>query len=277
MVKGFTDKQGKFRPTGNNGTSSKDKSIETTGVKLDRQDRRQKFTTTGIEPSRLSLTIGVQEENIASGEEVIEKFQKALDERDDDFFKGKSIQAFIDDNSEGVTSKWLENLGRDEHLFRDFLDNRLDKTKGEWNLAVPISTFGAYEDSLSGNYTTMSYKGRLWWARIHPEDFLDLASNVGTFDEKTIMTRQDDIKNGKQISTPQLDLTWNEDQKKWAVRGHEGRHRAEASKREGLSAIPVWLETDIEIWQMTEEQENALKEIQDEGINALSFITEQAG
>jgi len=34
MAKGFTDKNGKFRPTGNSGTSSREKTIETSGTQL---------------------------------------------------------------------------------------------------------------------------------------------------------------------------------------------------------------------------------------------------
>ena len=53
MAKGFKDSSGKFHPTGNNGTSSRDKSISTSGVKIQPLSRIQsKFTEEDIEGGR---------------------------------------------------------------------------------------------------------------------------------------------------------------------------------------------------------------------------------
>jgi len=285
MVKGFTDEKGKFHPTGNNGgkNAPDGKSIEPTGMKIGKQeekfdlrhDRRKHILTTGeILASRLSLTVEEQQENMERGEEIIDLFQQAIDERDDDFFNGRSVRSFIDTHGADVSDKWIENLGRDEDQFKEFLDNRLEKRKGEWNLAVPIPTDGAFEDQLASNYTTKSYKGRIWWAKIKPEVFLELASPVGTFTEDAVSKYQDSIRTAQPVSTPQLDLSWDDDSKKWKVSSHEGRHRSQASVKEGLSEIPVWLETRREIWEMTEEQENQLKDIIANGITSDSFIPE---
>lgn len=274
MVKGFTDDKGRFRPTDNNGgESSKEKSVEPEGISL-RDSRRQFFTTTGIQPARLSLTEEEQEENIMRGKEIVEEFQQVLDEREDNSFDGRSIERFIEGNSQDVQDRWFENLGRDEDKFREFLDNRLEKKKGVWNLAVPISTDGLSEDSLASNYTTKSNKGRMFWGKISPEDFLALASPVGTFTEKVVESRQKQIKEGQPISTPFLDISWDKNLSKWRIRSHEGRHRAEASRREGLDEIPVWLESNEELWSMTEEQENSLIEALSGTISRFSFISE---
>lgn len=281
MVKGFM-KDGKFRPTGDNGeSSSKQKSIEPDGMKIVFASAEDIERAKSGDPRgnrnihrRLSLTKDEQEENIERGELIIEEFQTALEQRDDDFFEGKSIQEFLDKNNKEVTKRWLEQLGRDEDKFREFLDNRLEKSKGVWNLAIPISTEDANEDGLASNYTTKSNKGRLFWGKISPDDFLTLASPVGMFSEEVVVSRQKQIQEGQPIDTPFLDITWDENSMRWRIRSHEGRHRAEASRREGLDKIPVWLESDDELWAMTEEQENSLIEALSGTISEFSFIPE---
>lgn len=285
MVSGFKDKNDVFHPTGNDGgkKSPENKSIEPKPMKIvfatDEQIQRAKSGDPRGNRNihqRLSLTKEEQEENIESGISIIVEFQTALDQREDDFFEGKTIDEFLENQNPEVRERWLEQLGRDEDKFREFLDNRLQKKKGVWNLAIPISTQGANEDGLSSNYTTKSNKGRIFWGNISPEDFLELASPVGTFSEEIVEIRQKQIRDGKPIDTPFLDITWDDIVKRWKVRSHEGRHRSEASRREGLDNIPVWIELDESIWELNNEQEDALNNSLSGIITTSSFVRENA-
>lgn len=72
---------------------------------------------------------------------------------------------------------------------------------------------------------------------MHPQDFLDLAAPM-TFAPERVDFLKKVIGNGEVMALPYIEMTVMED-RTCRITGHEGRHRAEASRQLGIDRIPV--------------------------------------
>lgn len=289
MAKGFKDDDGFFHPfTVKRGKIKPDiMSIEpngTTEIFLSNSERAKvdQGNTRIIRNNLriLSETPDEQEKNIIKGEKILNDFQSLEDAEG----SGLSYISWVEGQNQDVKEHWLENFGRDEDEIREFIDNRLENKKNSWNFANPFfaekigetdtmrSLFT--EDFLGSGLLDKSNKGGLYWSNITPEDFLSLATDLP--DEGDIDELQKRIQEGLPISTPLFSISWNEDEETWQVGSHEGRHRSVASVNEGLPLIPVAIEPDIPIWEMTEQQDRSLKNALLGGVSRFSFIGERS-
>lgn len=82
---------------------------------------------------------------------------------------------------------------------------------------------------------------RSWWAEMSPSRFLSLAMPLPAGFERKASLRflQRQWKESGKVAPPQLDVSWDERERSWLVRGHEGRHRAMIAKKNGAATIPV--------------------------------------
>ena len=247
-MKGFKDKHKKFHPiTEQKGIRKlRNRSTKTKGVLI-----RKK-----IEPRSFHRWIGkTKEENekfIKNSKKIIDDFSSA---------SGGTVQKWLNSQLKDVAQRNRAVIGRDKDIIKPFLENRLSSKKGKWNLAIPIPSKDEKGRTIVEDLpfiTTSMNKGKVRWESMSPQEFLQLASSENfesDSSKQTIESLRESIREAKPIETPFFEITWKDG--RWKIRGHEGRHRAEASRLEGLESIPVIIEADIGVYQMDEIQERS--------------------
>jgi len=133
MAKGFKDSSGKFHPTGNNGTSSRDKSVETKGMKMMKVLNIEEPLSESSSSRKIqALTEKMQSPDAVLTEREINFMKNSLNRQPDFSTRDSELQEMIDvlDNNEdglaitaGQTVKGLDWLKkkpqRDRMGFRE--------------------------------------------------------------------------------------------------------------------------------------------------------------
>ena len=129
MAKGFTDSSGKFRPTGNNGTSSRDKSMESEGMKMPRERILHMKVVMASERNVPDLFPSEKPDTIEGLEERIEKLSLELRQLT---LMPMPSEAFV----EGVTNDMIVEDYQDEI---QLLNGLLEGKKQQKEFSKPIT------------------------------------------------------------------------------------------------------------------------------------------
>jgi hypothetical protein len=116
-----------------------------------------------------------------------------------------------------------------------------DPRGGQWTSTGGASINWSRENAAEDTGLVPVQKGKPHYYRtvyMDPADFLKLATPM--YDKPgTLEYLEGKMKSGAAMAPPWLAVTWDEDNGRWLVDSHEGRHRATAAMRLGAKEIPV--------------------------------------
>ncbi len=253
MAKGFTDSNGKFRPTGNStGNSSKQKTIEPKGVLLDR--RRLTLVPEG--------TIADLSDVRLEGNEIIEKLVQIVRDSHPDLQDYIIHNEGIYNEYDGIQKTFFYSKDNVEKL----LEWREDPSPDTWKWKIPLflenpnNQADLFIESQDTFFTQDAFKGKVTITIMSPRDYLRLSCPIclEDFDESVISGRDgfadldfdmrgkedtqatineidSELRKGNPVNTVRLEITDNK------VVTHEGRHRAFGAMKAGIEQIPVYV------------------------------------
>jgi len=98
---------------------------------------------------------------------------------------------------------------------------------GEVDRDLPPLSFDPEEGAGAVPYNkNIDYMGMV--RHMPVSEFLDMAYPLHSPDQESLDFLKDHLRKGRSFGQPFLNADWNEDQKQWDVKGHEGRHRSKA-------------------------------------------------
>ena len=265
MAQGFKDSSGKFHPTGNNGTSSRQKTLTPSGLRLRRN----------IKSAPEGQDIAPYSEARVVGNEVIDKVVEAFKELHPKYDDWKIHNTDLYNDYDNIQKTFYYSKDNVEKL----LEWRRDPSPDTWKWLIPLHLENpnnqadviAGEDDHNMGFLEDAFKGKVSIVLLSPRDYLRLAcpnclqmfDKVGfegldfdargkEFTKENIDKFAQRLKEGKTIDT----IFLHADLDDMEITSHEGRHRAFGALKAGLEQIPVYIYNDEMNDQQREEITN---------------------
>ena len=275
MAKGFKDKKGNFRPTGNSTRkSSKEKFTVPEGMIINQPEpsfvvSRKENLLLPRTRNKFRFSDDTEVENLPpdpvreKGNEVILKIVQAMKD------KKPEIEDYVIHNT-NIYNDYdtiQKTFAFAEDNVEQLLEWRVDGDPKTWKWESPLVLNNpdnehdfAGEDNHNLSFVGDAYKGRATIVLMSPREFLEKAcpnclkqsDEVGIkeidFDirgkeqtQKTIDSVTEAMKNAQSVETPYLQVRGG------SVWGHEGRHRAFSAIQAGIEKMPVYIYTSDEM------------------------------